>query len=123
MIRKKGSYTAAFIRDASHIHHQVGTQKVQAIVEYILLGPKHLLRTYYNGTWTLWGNCFTREIFWKTQKSEARLIGGVEEQRPRLRPPGSEPLAFLYVRCWGLLCGVSSLSVCVCVLVSLNPKP
>ena len=30
------------------------SQRVQVIVWYILLGPKHRLRTYYNGTWTLW---------------------------------------------------------------------
>ena len=33
-------------------------QRVQVIVWYILLGPKHLLRIYYNGTWTL---CLPRD--------------------------------------------------------------
>ena len=26
----------------------------QVLVEYTLWGPKHLLSTYYTGTWTLW---------------------------------------------------------------------
>ena len=30
------------------------SQRVQVIVWYKLLGPKHRLRTYYNGAWTLW---------------------------------------------------------------------
>ena len=30
------------------------TQRVQVIVEKILWGPKYLLSTYYDGTWTLW---------------------------------------------------------------------
>ena len=45
------------------------TQRVQVIVWYILLGPKHLLRTYYNGTWTLW----VRKDTPKTSCAEQKL--------------------------------------------------
>ena len=38
------------------------TQRVQVIVSYLLLGPKHLLRTYHNRTWTLCDSGFCRSL-------------------------------------------------------------
>ena len=55
---------------------------------WVLLGPKHLLRTYSNGTWTLWGSPGKR------RRSDERLA-------PRAEEPAEEtwgiPQAF-----WGL---------------------
>ena len=32
-------------------------QRIQVLVQYVLLVPQWLLSSYYNGTWTLWVCC------------------------------------------------------------------